>query len=448
MRADSGTFARRCGLNQLRFFKHDTVTNGPGMNRITRSSVMLLAATLWLAALPAMALDAQAIFERNEYALYQIRVINRETGKKSSIGSGFIFDRSNRLATNYHVVSTFIEKSDSYELRYLAADGTEGPLRLIAVDAVHDLALVEADEILGAPLAVGEPPAKGAGLFAMGNPLDLGLTIAAGTNGGVLSQTDESRILFSGSLNPGMSGGPTFDDQGVVVGINVSTAHNDISFIVPTRYLVKLTMADAASPGALLADIGQQIRNYQVGYLDGIVAAPWPTTTLRNLEMPGAISPTIRCWDASTKPEPELLYRRFSISCKNENDIYLTDKLEVGKIIYEYLWVESDQLEPLRFYRLYRALNSSQFSSRAGKDDVSRFRCDTGFVDVNGLELKTTICIRDYKKYPGLSDVLFTAALIGRKDTGFIFNLDLSGTDFAAANRLIVRFLKEIRWQP
>ena len=408
---------------------------------------MLLTATLWLASLPAMALDAQAIFERNEYALYQIQVINRETGKKSSIGSGFIFDRPNRLATNYHVVSTFIEKPDSYQLRYLAADGSEGPLRLIAVDAVHDLALVEADENLGAPLAVGDPPAKGAGLFAMGNPLDLGLTIAAGTNGGVLSQTDESRILFSGSLNPGMSGGPTFDDEGVVVGVNVSTARNDISFVVPTRYLGKLTVAEAPSPDLLLTDIGQQIRDYQVGYLDRIAAAPWPATTLRHMQIPGAISSTIRCWDASSKPKPELLYQRFSISCKNENDIYLTDKLEVGKIIYEYLWIESEQLEPLRFYRLYHALNNSQFSSRAGKDDVSRFRCDTRFVDVNGLDLKATVCVRNYKKYPGLSDILFTAALIGKNDTGFIFNLDLSGTDFSAANRLIVRFLEEIRWQ-
>ncbi|MGB5637529.1 MAG: hypothetical protein WBM63_00290, partial [Sedimenticolaceae bacterium] len=157
---------------------------------------------------------------------------------------------------------------------------------------------------------------------------------------------------------------------------------------------------------------------------------------------------TVRCWDASTKQKPELLYRRFSISCKNENDIFITDKLEVGKILYEYLWVESDQLEPLRFYRLYRALNSSQFGSRARKDDVGRFRCDTQFVDVNGLDFKATICARRYKNYPELSDILFTAAMTGKDDIGFIFNLDLSGTDFPAANRLIARFLEEIRWQP
>lgn len=411
-------------------------------------SLSLLATLLLLASPAAIALDAQAIFERNEQALFQIRVINRETGKKSSIGSGFIFDRSNRLATNYHVVSSFIEKPGEYQLRYLAADGREGALRLIAVDAVHDLALVDADQDLGTPLAVAEPPPKGASLYAMGNPLDLGLTIAPGTNGGVLGQTDESRILFSGSLNPGMSGGPTFDEQGVVVGINVSTARNDISFIVPSRFLQLLLLSEAASPESLSAEVGQQIRNYQIDYLNKIRATPWPTTILHGMRLPGAISPTIRCWDASTKPKPELLYKRFSISCENENEIYLTDKLEVGKIVYEYLLLESDRLEPLRFYRLYRALNSSEFSSRAGKDDVSRFRCDTHFVDVDGRDLKATICARDYKNYPGLSDILFTAAMTGEKDTGFIFNLDLSGTDFASASQLIVRFLKEIRWQP
>ena len=403
---------------------------------------------LCVAAAPVIALDSQAIFERNEQAVYQIHVINRDTGKKSSIGSGFIFDRPQHLATNYHVVSQFIEKPDRYELRFVASDGAEGPLRLVAVDAVHDLALVEADAPFGDPLQVSEPPPKGAALYAMGNPLDLGLTIAAGTNGGVLSQTDDSRILFSGSLNAGMSGGPTFDERGTVVGINVSTARNDISFIVPTRYLQSLSVANVVPAEDFRRVITQQIREYQIRYLQGMIDGAWPSTDLRRMRVPGAISPTVRCWDASPKPKDEHLYRRFSISCKNENDIYLSDTLEVGKILYEYLWIESDHLEPLRFYRLYQALNNSQFSSKADKDDVERFRCDTQFVDLSGQTFKTTVCARGYKNYPGLSDLLFSAAMVGHDRQGFIFNLDLSGTDFSAASRLIVRMLEGLQWLP
>lgn len=412
-----------------------------------RRIFVLLAIWLGLAE-AAMAFDSQAIFEANEHAVYQIRVINRETGKKSAIGSGFVFDRANRLATNYHVVSSYAEKPEIYELRYLRADGDEGALRLITVDAVHDLALVEADDRLGEPLPTADPPPKGANLFAMGNPLDLGLTISAGTNGGVLSQTDDSRILFSGSLNPGMSGGPTFDDHGTVVGVNVSTARNDISFIVPARYLHPLTSAAAIPVDALSDEIARQILDYQRRYQTAMAAANWPSTRLRHMQVPGAVSPTIRCWDASPKPEPEHLYRRFQITCQNEVEMFLTDRLDVGRIIYEYLWLESDQLEPLRFYRLYQALNDSQFGSNATEDDVSRFACRSGFTDVNGIAFKTTLCARRYLNYPGLNDTLFSAAMVGHEDTGFVFNLDLSGTDIEVAGRLIARFLQEISWQP
>jgi hypothetical protein len=408
----------------------------------------VVALVLALFAAPAAsALDSQAVFERNEKAVFQIRVINRETGKKSSIGSGFIYGDAHEMVTNYHVVSRYIEQPDDYELRYLAADGGEGALQLLAVDAVHDLALVRAPAPLGEPLEVSDPPPRGAPLFAMGNPLDLGLTIAAGTNGGVLSQTDGSRILFSGSLNPGMSGGPTFDEDGVVVGVNVSTARNDISFIVPTRYLDALTHRQQTDPRSLLQDISRQIRDYQIAYLDAMIDAAWPATTIRRVKVPGAVSPTIRCWDASPKAEPEYLYRQYAINCKNENDIYLTDKLDVGKVLYEYAWLESDDLGPLRFNRLYQALNDSQFGSRAGEDDVTRFRCETRFVDVADEVLKATVCRRDYKRYPGLSDILFTSALVGHPGKGFIFNLDLSGTDATTASRLIGRFLQEIEWQ-
>lgn len=413
---------------------------------ITYVRLLLLALVTWSTA-HATELNSQAVFERYEDAVYQIRVINRETGKKSSIGSGFIYHRENRLATNYHVVSQYIEKPDDFELHYLAGDGQEGTLRLVAVDAVHDLALVEAVESLGTPLAIGEPPAKGAALFAMGNPLDLGLTIAAGTNGGVLSQTDASRILFSGSLNPGMSGGPTFDASGTVVGINVSTARNDISFIVPTRYLIALATTAPLAADEVRAQISHQIRAYQASHLRAILARQWPATAIRGVRVPGAISPTIRCWDASPKPKPENLHRRYSINCKNENDIFLNDKLEVGRILYEYAWLESQQLEPLRFYRLYQSLNNSQFSSRAGKDDVSRFTCNTRFVAVSNETLKATVCHRTYNHYEGLGDVLFTSAMVGHEDTGFIFNLDLSGTDYATALDLIERFLQELQWQ-
>ena len=52
-----------------------------------------------------------------------------------------------------------------------------------------------------------------------------------------MKNSDDSNILFSGSLNPGMSGGPTLNEQGSVIGVNVATSGNEISFLVPAQYL-------------------------------------------------------------------------------------------------------------------------------------------------------------------------------------------------------------------
>ncbi len=407
--------------------------------------------SLFLLAGKSTALDSREIFQQHESSVFQIRVIHKETGKKSSLGSGFLVHDGTQLATNYHVVADYIRKPEIYQLRYLAMDGSEGPLNLTDIDAVHDLALVSATESLGQAVENALPPAKGETIYAMGIPLDLGLTVAVGTNGGVLNQTDDSRILFSGSLNSGMSGGPTFNQSGQVIGINVSTARNDISFIVPVRYLDKLLSKAAGRQFQPLTDfnkaVDRQIHAYQVTYLAGILEHSWPTTSIRKMQVPEKISDTVRCWDDSPTVKPEHLYRRLSIRCQNENDIYLSERLEVGKIVYEYLWLESTKLDNIRFHRLYQNLNNSQFSSRANKEDVGNFSCRNWFVSIGRQTLKTSLCQRHYLEHPQLSDVLFTAALVGLEQQGFIFNLDLSGTDYTSAVRLIGKFLEAMKWK-
>ena len=79
------------------------------------------------------------------------------------------------------------------------------------------------------------------------------------------------KILFSGALNPGMSGGPAIDGIGQVVGVNVSTAGNDISFLVPVQFLsVLLDRTDPAGPDAsinLHERIEAQLLDNQQKYL-------------------------------------------------------------------------------------------------------------------------------------------------------------------------------------
>ena len=399
-----------------------------------------------------MALDSKNIYQLNEDRVFQIRVLNRETGKKSSIGSGFIVGDGTQIATNYHVIGQVILEPETFYISYIRKNGEEGELKLLGLDVARDLALLRSEKPLGEATQMSELPPRGAPIFAMGNPLDLGLTIAVGTNGGILDQTDDSRILFSGSLNPGMSGGPTFNESGDVIGINVATARNDISFIVPSKFLQNLIDEyadnDIDDDKDFKLEVAQQVLAYETQYIEQLVNGDWPHLDLRHLQLPGVISPTVRCWDNSAKLSAIARYKRYQIRCANKNHVYLDeDNKFVGKLIYEYFWLESEDLNPRQFYHLYENLNKDQIETKLDQDIVSNFNCRTWFVEVSSQEFKSNLCRREYVEYEGMSDVLFTAALTSHENQGFFLTLIMTGIDFDASLPLIQRFLEKTEWK-
>ena len=398
-------------------------------------------------------MDSKNIYQLNQQRVFQVRVLNRETGKKSSIGSGFIVGDGSQVATNYHVIGQVILEPELFYISFIGKDGQEGELKLLGLDVARDLALLGADKPIGEAIKMSPLPPRGASIFAMGNPLDLGLSIAVGTNGGILNQTDDSRILFSGSLNPGMSGGPTFNDQGEVIGINVATARNDISFIVPSRFLNDLIEQSAAatfdSEEDLKLEVARQILAYETSYIGQLLERDWPKLDLRQFKLPGIISPTVRCWDNSAKLSAIARYKRYQIRCTNKNHVYLDDDNKfVGKLIYEYYWLESEDLNALQFYNLYENLNKDQIETKMDRDIVSNFNCRTWFVEVSSQELKTNLCRREYVEYEGMSDVLFTAALTGHKNKGGFITLIMTGVDYTSTLPLIQKFLEQTEWKP
>ena len=402
---------------------------------------------------PAIALDSKKIYQLNQDRVFQIRVLNRATGKKSSIGSGFIVGDGSQIATNYHVIGQVIQEPELFYISYTGSDGQEGELELLGLDIARDLALLGASQSIGAATNMSELPPRGAPIYAMGNPLDLGLSIAVGTNGGILNQTDDSRILFSGSLNPGMSGGPTFNEDGEVIGINVATARNAISFIVPSQFLRELIERAAQQPLDsdidLKAEVSRQLLAYESGYIDQLLEADWPAVDLRKFRLPGVISPTVRCWDNSAKLGAIVRYKRYQIRCANKNHVYLDDANKfVGKLVYDYFWVETEELNPIQFYNLYETLNKDQIDSKLDRDTVSNYNCETWFIKVSSQEMKGNLCRREYVEYEGMSDVLFTAALTGHEKQGFFITVIMTGVDFNSTLPLIKKFLEQAEWNP
>ena len=164
-------------------------------------------------------LDARAVFAQSQPAIYQIRVIDEVTGEKSVIGSGFQVSADGLLATNYHVVSEAINKPDRYRVEYIDDQKNIGDLSVLDIDVIYDLAIARKTQATSAtaflPLGTDGHP-KGERIYSMGNPHDLGMTIVEGTFNGLMERSPYEQMLISGSLNPGMSGGPTVDSRGQV----------------------------------------------------------------------------------------------------------------------------------------------------------------------------------------------------------------------------------------
>lgn len=396
--------------------------------------------------------NSSTIYSDVEQSVYQVRVINQQTGKKSAIGSGFVVMQPDILATNYHVVSSYINSAEGdFELDYLSTSGNTGTLELLAVDVIHDLAVLKADSPLGTPLPIAPLPPKGARLYSLGNPMDKGFSLVEGTNNGEMKASDDKNILFSGSLNPGMSGGPALDDNKAVVGVNVATSGNGISFLVPAQYLSimleRLKLTGFQADEDIFQRITEQLLSNADKYMQHLQTSQWSNLRIGKFSVPADIEGATRCWDSSEKPDPDNLMRSYYTQCSNENSIYLDDGLEVGSLAYEYIWLETDQLLPARFYSQYETMNASVASSEAGKQDVTNFECFTDFTQVAGQEFKLTVCRRDYLNYIGLSDMLITAALVGHKRQGMLFNLDLTGTTFDNGMTLLKRMLEDFKWQ-
>ncbi|MGB1309614.1 MAG: serine protease, partial [Leucothrix sp.] len=173
----------------------------------------------------------------------------------------------------------------------------------------------------------------------------------------------------------------------------------------------------------------------------------WGLTRIGRLLVPAALDKSMRCWDLSRTPKKDDLFRSFLTQCSNQNDTYLSKRLSIGAINYEYAWMDTEKLNPVRFYSRYEKMNFSFIESEVDKSDVTNFACHTGFTRIAKQDFKTTVCRRDYLKYKGLSDMLFSIALVGHKKQGAMFNLDVTGTKPKTATVLFKKMVGAFQWQ-
>jgi len=398
--------------------------------------------------------SAQRLYEQARHQLVQVRTLLSGQGSQSSVGSGFFVGTDGLIVTNYHVVSQVALQPDRYRLTYAGADGRQGALDLLAFDAAHDVAVVRPVE-LPKPAVQGlnfRPRTaaldKGEHIYSLGNPLDVGFAVVEGTYNGLADRGFYPSIFFSGSLNPGMSGGPGLDGQGQVMGVNVATRLDgqQVSFLVPAEFAQDLlSKARAAQPikQAAYPELTRQLLVHQEGLTKRFMAQPWRSAGHARYKIPVPQEVFMRCWGSSTQPENKGLEFERS-ECSMNQSVFISGGLYTGSLGTRHEIYDGRKLGTLRFARQYsRSFRNEYFG---GGRQRTAAQCSERFIDNDGLPMKAVLCLNAYKKLPGLYDMGVLVASISDDQAGMQGRFDAHGVSFDNAMKLADFYLKGYGW--
>jgi serine protease Do len=193
--------------------------------------------------------------------------------RSNSLGSGFVIDPSGVVVTNNHVIG------DANEITVIFSDGQRLKAEIVGKDSKIDLAVlrVKPEKPLKAvKFGDSDKMRPGDWVLAIGNPFGLGGSVTAGIvsarGRNIESGPYDNYIQTDASINKGNSGGPLFNMNGEVIGINTA-------ILSPTGGSVGIGFA---VPAATAGPVIQQLREF------GETRRGWLGVRIQNVDEPTA----------------------------------------------------------------------------------------------------------------------------------------------------------------
>ena len=389
---------------------------------------------------------AQRLYADARKDLLQIRVLVSNGRTQSSVGSGFLLGDTNLVVTNYHVIAQLAQESDTYSGEYLDTEGRRGSVELVALDVLRDLAIVRVDRHGSGAFTLLEAQAQlaqGEYLYALGNPLDLGFTISEGTYNGVVRRDFSDLLLFSGALNPGMSGGPSITSSGQVAGVNVSHRLDGelVSFLVPVNYLRDLLESVSEPPPEDFHPlIAEQLLEHQTLMLDRLLETPLSHKQLGDHLVPVRESDQLRC-RGSANPQHRYGFSFDRVHCAMESGVFVSSELRTGHITINHSLLRRTELDRWRFADMARTMFSDQVARPHHSTLYSGPECTEDFIDSNGLALRAVLCFSAYNKLEGLYLLDLFSVTTDDADNALLSQLRMRGVSWDNGLRLAGAFL-------
>jgi hypothetical protein len=286
--------------------------------------------------------------------------------------------------------------------------------------------------------------------WSIGFPLDVGLTITEGVSNGRIEDSFDPRIHYSGAINGGMSGGPTLNASGQVIGINVAGYRFEqlVSFLVPAAHAQALIERARSRPlvgGDARKEVVSQLRAHAtelLKHLEGALA----TQDVAGYALPARLSPFIDC-SAAGDPASDQPVHTVRVGCAAKAGLYVQQGLHSGDLRFSHYVLTTEKLDAWRFAN---RLSSLSAASGAGgtRRHVGPFACTDRTVQLKGFDAALLVCVRSYRRFEGLHDITVRVVSLNQPTRGFASHLDMLGVEFDAGMRFVRRYVESMQWKP
>jgi serine protease Do len=370
------------------------------------------------------------IFNQLKPLMLRVKAADSLTSPKASYGSGFVVHKSGIIATNYHVISDFVmQPGEQWKIVAELENNKNIEAHLIAFSVADDLALIKIDKEFPSQVVLeNATPSKGDRVFSLGLPHDINMSLIEGVYNGLLESGPYQIVHVSTPLNEGMSGGPSVNEFGKVVGINDARIlfSNNISFIVPSAKLnLLLKEINPLKLKFLSKQEAQKTLYAQLYKTQNLLVDSMFKAKIQKVEMWKGRSINVpdylKCWSEG-KDEPQLPYVLKHRICRLDHAQFVTDEFDAGSYSMDAKILDASKINRFSVDKLWgdqgnlidflRSRTAKDFFGQLdAREILSSYECKRGFLKASFWgelkDLRTGLCVRKYKKAENLYDFTF-----------------------------------------
>lgn len=372
--------------------------------------------------------------------VYQIKTATEANAPKAAYGSCFVVDQSGLLVTNYHVVAYALQDPEKYNL-YLMDGDHALPAAVVAFDAINDLALLKVSKTFPKSVSFArEMPDSGAKIYSMGWPEDLNKSVIEGNFNGLMTAGPYQKLQMSIPLNPGMSGGPTIDEFGGVIGVNVSLRSDSqsLAFAVPAA-LVKALLKKARGSyshsddqDAFAEEVRSQLEVVQ-DKLTRLLRGPTSTVTLGgwHADKPAQM---VKCWHGD-EASAQTMVTVITEHCYLPGSAPVRADTDTGTFHLRYQAISTTRLNAWQFLHQINSMIPNfgfQYAEPAA-GFTTKLNCgETEFLNTHKIRMRVQYCVNAYVQYAEVYNIEFSAITLPKD--GQAMQLSASFLGFSARN--------------